>query len=118
MPEIKYLYACLELWGSCFAYAAAIYLYLSKSVVRKQYRTLGALELTVGVMLFFDAAAWYFRGVPGYLSYSILVFSNYITILCNAFLPVAVIAYTLYSIEEEYRNNRILMIIGGIGAYN
>ena len=118
MPELKYLYTCLELWGSFFAYAVAIYLYLSKSVIRKQYRTLGALELIVGVMLFFDAAAWFFRGVPGYFSYSILVFSNYIAILCNAFLPVAVIAYTMYSIEEEYRNNRILMIIGGIGAYN
>ena len=118
MPEIKYFYTCLELWGSFFANAVAIYLYLSKSVIRKQYQTLGALELTVGVMLFFDAVAWFFRGVPGNFSYSILLVSNYITIMCNAFLPVAVIAYTMYSIEEEYRNTRILMIISGVSLYN
>ena len=71
MPEIKYFYTCLELWGSFFANAVAIYLYLSKSVIRKQYRTLGALELIVGVMLFFDAAAWFFRGVPGPFAHSL-----------------------------------------------
>ena len=118
MPEIKYLYTCLELWGSFFAYAVAIYLYLSKSVIRKQYRTLGALELIVGVMLFFDASAWFFRGVPGSFAHTILVISNYITILCNAFLPIAVMAYTVNSIEEEHRGHRMLMVISGIGAYN
>ncbi|WP_051192264.1 sensor histidine kinase [Butyrivibrio sp. VCB2001] len=118
MPEIKYFYTCLELWGSFFAFAVAIYLYLSKSVIRNQYRTLGALEQIVGVMLFFDAAAWFFRGVPGSLSHSILVISNYITILCNAFLPVAVMAYTVYSVEKEYRTHRMLMVVTGIGAFN
>ncbi|WP_051199986.1 sensor histidine kinase [Butyrivibrio sp. FCS006] len=118
MPEIKYFYTCLELWGSFFANAVAIYLYLSKSVIRKQYRTLGALELIVGVMLFFDAAAWFFRGVPGPVVHSILIASNYITILCNAFLPVAVMAYTVYSVEKEYRTHRMLMVVTGIGAFN
>lgn len=118
MPEIKYFYTCLELWGSFFANAVAIYLYLSKSVIRKQYRTLGALELIVGVMLFFDAAAWFFRGVPGPVVHSILYVSNYITILCNAFLPVALMAYTVYSVEKEYRTHRMLLIVTGIGAFN
>ena len=118
MPEIKYLYTCLELWGSFFAYAVAIYLYLSKSVIRKQYRSLGALELIVGVMLFFDASAWFFRGVPGSFAHTILVISNYITILCNAFLPVALMAYTVYSVEKEYRTHRMLLIVTGIGAFN
>ncbi len=118
MPEIKYFYTCLELWGSFFAFAVAIYLYLSKSLIRNQYRTLGALEQIVGVMLFFDAAAWFFRGVPGPFAHSILVISNYITILCNAFLPVAVMAYTVYSVEKEYRTHRMLMVVTGIGAFN
>ncbi len=118
MPEIKYFYTCLELWGSFFANVVAIYLYLSKSVIRKQYRTLGALELIVGVMLFFDAAAWFFRGVSGPVVHSILIASNYISILCNAFLPVAVMAYTVYSVEKEYRTHRMLLIVTGIGAFN
>ena len=118
MPEIKYFYTCLELWGSFFAFTVAIYLYLSKSVIRNQYRTLGALEQIVGVMLIFDAAAWFFRGVPGPFAYSVLVISNYITILCNAFLPVAVMAYTVYSVEKEYRTHRMLLVVTGIGAFN
>ncbi len=118
MPEIKYFYTCLEFWGSLFANIVAIYLYLSKSVIRKQYRTLGALELIVGVMLFFDAAAWFFRGAPGTFEHSALVVSNYITILCNAFLPVAVMSYTVSSVEEEYQSKKALVAVACVGAFN
>ena len=118
MPEVKYLFTCLELWGSFFANAVAIYLYLSKSLIRKEYHALGTLEVTVGAMLFFDALAWYFRGVPGDFAHSVLLVSNYISILCNAFIPVTVIAYTVFSVEKEYRNIHVLMAVGAIGAFN
>ena len=116
MLELKYVYTCLELWGSIFAVISAIYLFIGRTVIKEQYRALAELELTVGVMLFFDSAAWFFRGNPGSLAYAILNFSNYMSFVCNAILPVFLTAYVILSIQPEKRSIRVMFYMGGLGS--
>ncbi|MCR4758070.1 MAG: histidine kinase [Butyrivibrio sp.] len=116
MLELKYVYTCLELWGSIFAVISAIYLFIGRTVIKEQYRALAELELTVSVLLFFDSAAWFFRGNPGSLAYAILNFSNYMSFVCNAILPVFLTAYVILSIHPEKRSIRVMFYMGGLGS--
>ncbi|WP_051197207.1 sensor histidine kinase [Butyrivibrio sp. XBB1001] len=116
MLEIKYVFNCMELWGSFFAIVASIYLFIGKSAIRGQYKSLGRLELLAGIMLFFDAWAWYFDAVPGALNHSILQVSNYISFICNALIPVLLAEYVILSVDEEKRSKKVIIIVSVIAV--
>lgn len=103
MPELKYFYTCMELWGCLFAFMAAIYLAIGRSVIREQYNALAQLELVAGIMLFFDAWAWCFDGVPGAFITNVLNVSNFVSFVCNALLPVFLTRYIVLSIEKPVK---------------
>lgn len=111
MLELKYVFNCMELWGSFFAIVASIYLFIGKSSIREQYKSLGRLELLAGVMLFFDSWAWYFDAVPGALYHRILQVSNYVSFICNALIPVLLAEYVILSVNKEKRSYKIVIIV-------
>ena len=111
VPELKYLYTCMELWGSIFAIMASIYLAIGKSVIRDQYYALSQLELVAGIMLFFDAWAWCLDGVPGETIRNVLYVSNFISFLFNAILPAFLTKYIFLSIETPYQGKKMKVSI-------
>lgn len=111
MLEPKFIFTCMELWGSLFAILASIYLFIGKSVIKEQYKALAILELTAGIMLFFDGWAWFFDGVPGAFYNDVLHVANFISFLCNAILPVFVLEYVILSIDKSKRDRRVHIVI-------
>lgn len=111
---IKYIYTDLELFGAIFCFTAAIYLVISRSVIKKQYRALACLEAAIGVMLFFDTVAWFYRGVPGETEYVILTVVNFINFLANAVLPVFYSIYILLSMRGEKSGSKFVDVITGL----
>ena len=63
--EFKDFFTDAEMWGALFCILASVYLFLGRTVMKKEYRVLAILELTVGIVLAFDGLAWYYRGAPG-----------------------------------------------------
>ena len=113
---IKYVYTDLELFGAVFCWIAAIYLVISRSVIQKQYRALASLEAGIGVMLFFDAVAWFYRGTPGDVAYLILTIVNFINFIANAILPVFYAVYIRLSIKEEKAESNLVNVITGFAV--
>ena len=107
MPELKYFYTCMELWGCLFAFMASIYLVIGKSVIRDQYIALAKLEFVAGIMLFFDAWAWFFDGVPGDNIRQVLFVSNYVSFVSNALIPVFLAEYVVLSVEKPVNKKKI-----------
>ena len=110
----KYIYADLEFFGAIFCFIAAIYLVISRSVIKKQYKALASLEAAIGVMLFFDAIAWYYRGTMGATEYLILNVVNFINFVANAILPVFYAIYILLSIRGEKSDSKFVYVITGL----
>ena len=110
---IKYIYTDLEIFGAIFCWIAAIYLVISRSVIRKQYRALACLEAAIGVMLFFDAAAWFYDGNPGQTTYVVLTVVNFIDFIADAVLPVFFAVYILLSMRGEKSGSKLVHVITG-----
>ncbi len=115
---IKYFYMDIELFGAIFCWIAAIYLWISRSIITRQYKALSVLEAGVGVMLFFDAFAWYYRGVPGAVPFLILNVTNLLTFISNALIPVFFISYAVLSAGEEKPFSEITKIIAGFSLFS
>ena len=111
---IKYIYADLEFFGAIFCFIAAIYLVISRSVIKSQYKALASLEAAIGVMLFFDAAAWFYRGTLGSTEFIILNVVNFINFVANAVLPVFYAIYILLSIRGEKSGSKFVYVITGL----
>lgn len=116
MLIVKDVLTGMEFWGALMALLAAFYLSIVKSSIREKYRALAELQFSVGVMLFFDAMAYSFRGSDSVRAYSILVISNYISFICNMIMPVFLTAYVVLSVPKENRRMTIMYIEGGIAA--
>ena len=110
---IKYIYADLEFFGALFCWIAAIYLVISRSVIKRQYRALANLEAAIGVMLFFDALAWLYRGNSGHTAFVILTVVNFINFIANAVLPVFYSVYILLSMRGEKSGSKFVYVITG-----
>ncbi len=109
--ELKYYYTDFELFGALFCGLAAFYLIMTRSLIKKQYRALGWLEIAIAVMLLFDAFAWFYRGVPGTAAFYIVTISNLGTFLANAVLPVFYAGYVALSIRDDGYDRRLEYII-------
>ncbi len=108
--EIKYIYTDLELFGAVFCWIAAFYLIITRSLIKKQYKSLGWLEIAVGVMLIFDAFAWFYRGVPGRVAFVVLTGANFMTFLANAVIPLCYAHYVSLSVNHETVDKKMLYI--------
>ncbi len=108
--EIKYIYTDLELFGAVFCWIAAFYLIITRSLIKKQYKSLGWLEIAVGVMLVFDAFAWFYRGVPGKASFYVLTGANFMTFLANAVIPLCYAHYVSLSVNHDAVDKKMLYI--------
>jgi LytS/YehU family sensor histidine kinase len=84
---------------------------LTRSLIKKQYKALGWLEIVIGVMLIFDAFAWFYRGVPGTAAFYVVTISNLGTFLANAVLPVFYAGYVALSIRDDGYDRRLEYII-------
>ena len=111
---IKYIYTEFEFFGAIFCFIAAIYLVISRSVIKSQYKALASLEAAIGVMLFFDAAAWFYRGSMGATEFLILNVVNFINFVANAVLPVFYAIYILLSIRGEKSGSKFVYVITGL----
>ncbi len=109
--ELKYIYSDFELFGAIFCWIAAFYMLLTRSLIKKQYKALGWLEIVIGVMLIFDAFAWFYRGVPGTAAFYVVTISNLGTFLANAVLPVFYAGYVALSIRDDGYDRRLEYII-------
>ena len=109
--EVKYFYSDIELFGAFFCIIAAAYLYSSSSVIKRQYTSLAAVELACGIMLFCDAFAWFYRGVPGNAAFVILTIANLLTYLATAVLPLTYCFYVVNSTKGE-EDRRLLNVCG------
>ena len=116
--ELKIFFADFELIGAIFCLIATAYLVLGKSVIKKQYRALAYLEAVVAVMLFFDAFAWYYRGIQGQLAYWVVFVSNMISYIAVALLQVFYVHYVIVSMREKEKDYRILFVISGFSWTN
>ena len=70
----KYIYASTEILSAVLSFVAAVYLFLTSSYIKKQYRALGSIELLVGILLLCDGIAWYVNGNPGKSAYYLNIF--------------------------------------------
>ena len=111
---IKYIYTDLEFFGAIFCFIAAIYLVISRSVIKMQYKALASLEAAIGVVLFFDAIAWFYRGTMGSTEFIILNVVNFINFVANAVLPVFYAIYILLSIRGEKSSSKFVYVITGL----
>ena len=109
--EPKFFFIGLEAWGALFCLLASVYLFIGRTVIKKGYRALAFLELAVGVMLVFDALAWFYRGVPGVFAFGMVSFANFITFVISAILPVIYSIYVIFSIYEKRRDYTIFYAI-------
>ena len=116
MLNVKEILTGMEFCGALMALLAAFYLSIVKSAIREKYRALAELQLSVSVMLFFDAVAYSFRGSESVKAYSVLVISNYISFICNMIMPVFLTAYLVLSVPKEQRKMTIMYIEGSIAA--
>ncbi len=114
--EVKYFYTAIELFGTLFCILAAIYLRISKSVLKNEYRTLASLELTIAGMLFFDSVAWFYRGVMGSFEYWVLVISNFIVFFSNTLIPVFFSEYVILSTKKESEGSKFVYLIWGLSG--
>ncbi|RKM61402.1 hypothetical protein D6855_05785 [Butyrivibrio sp. CB08] len=110
---IKYIYTDLEFFGALFCWVAAAYLIISRSVIKRQYRALASLEAAIGVMLFFDALAWLYRGNPGRTAFVVLTVVNFLNFVANAVLPVFYSVYILLSMRGEKSGSKFVYVITG-----
>ena len=115
MLNIKYFYTGLELWGCLFTIMAGIYLIIGKTAIKEQFKALAKLECVVGVMLFFDAMAWLFRGVPGNYITGLLYVVNYVSIVCNAIIPILISDYVFLSLNKNTRDSKPVLLNCAIG---
>ena len=109
--EPKFVFIGMEAWGAWFCLLASVYLFIGRTVIKKGYRALAFLELAVGVMLVFDALAWFYRGVPGVFAFGMVSFANFITFVISAILPVIYSIYVIFSIYEKRRDYTIFYAI-------
>jgi signal transduction histidine kinase len=114
--ELKYIYTDLELFGAVFCWIAAFYLLVSRSLIKKQYKALGRLEIAIGVVLFFDAFAWFFRGVPGQTAYVMVLISNFMNFFAYTVIPVCYAIYVSLSIDEEAVDRRLIGIVSTLAT--
>ena len=112
----KYIYASTEVLIGSLSFVAAIYLILTSSYIKKQFRALGYIELAVGTLMFCDGLAWWFNESPGRSAFYILKISNFLTFSLIAILPVFYCLYIIQSMNKEDRDIRLLVLIGGIAA--
>ncbi len=112
--ELKYLITDAELWGALFCILASVYLFLGRTIMKKEYRALAILELTVGLILVFDGLAWCYRGVPGEFAYGMVTASNFVTFLINPVIPVFVSIYVIFSVYEEKSDFTIFYAVAAI----
>jgi len=109
--ELKFLYADLEIMGALFCFLAAVYLFVGRTAIKKEYRALAVLEFAVGVMLVFDALAWFYRGVPGTFAYETVYFANFMTFVISAVMPVFFSIYLILSVYEKRKDYTIFYAI-------
>ena len=109
--EPKFFFIGLEAWGALFCLLASVYLFIGRTVIKKGYSALAFLELAVGVMLVFDALAWFYRGVPGAFAFGMVSFANFMTFVISAILPVIYSVYVIFSIYEKKRDYTIFYAI-------
>ena len=109
--ELKYIYTDFELFGALFCGLAAFYLIMTRSLIKRQYRALGWLEIAIAVMLLFDAFAWFYRGVPGRAAFFIVSVTNLVTFLVNSVIPVFYSVYVARSIGDKPYNKNLVYIV-------
>ena len=115
--ELKYFFTDAELWGAMFCMLASVYLFLGRTVIKKEYRALSILELTVGILLFSDGLAWYYRGVPGEFARGMVIGSNFVTFLMNPVIPIFVSIYVILSVYEGKKDYTIFYAIAVIAIF-
>ncbi|MBO4458419.1 MAG: histidine kinase [Butyrivibrio sp.] len=115
--ELKYIYTDMEWWGALFCFLASVHLFLGRSVSKKEYRTLAAIELIVGIMLVFDGLAWYYRGVPGSFAFNMVSLANFITFVINAILPVFFSLYVVLSVYGEKKDFTIFYVCAFLAIF-
>ena len=113
----QYMYAGTEFLSGVLCWVVAIYLFFASSYITAQYRSLGAIEIGVGLLLIGDGLAWYYNGVPGNTAFIVLNLSNFIVFSCNAAIPAFYGTYILYSLKSEDRDIRILYLLCGISVF-
>ena len=112
--EFKYFLTDVKLWGALICILAAFYLFLGRTVMKREYRALAILELTVGIVLASDGFAWYYNGVPGKIAYGMATASNFMTFLMNPIIPVFVSIYVMISVSEGKRDYSVFYAIAVI----
>ncbi len=114
--ELRYIYTDLELFGALFCGIAAFYLIMTRSLIKKQYKALGWLEISIGVMLFFDAFAWFYRGVPGRGAYYVVTVANFIAFFAYTLIPVFYAYYVSLSINHDSVDLRMMRVISVLAS--
>ncbi|MBP5575532.1 MAG: HD domain-containing protein [Treponema sp.] len=74
---VKSAHVTFLLWGAIFCFIAAGILLPSKGILKDRKTSLILIELSVGILLCMDAAAWAFRGVLGPVGYYVVTISNF-----------------------------------------
>ncbi len=115
---LKFFFADFELISSIFCMIATVCLILGRSVIRKRYSALAALQGAVAVMLFFDSFAWFYRGVPGYFAYGIVLVSNFVSFAATALLQVFFVYYAIISAQAGGIDDKILYVVSLISWTN
>lgn len=115
--ELKDFFTDAEMWGALFCILASVYLFLGRTVMKKEYRALAILELTVGIVLASDGLAWYYRGAPGEFAHGMVAFSNYVTFLMNPIIPVFISVYMILSVSEGKKDYSVFYAISAIAIF-
>lgn len=106
MPDIelfttKSLHVALEIWGAVFCIIAMICVYFSYMRSRKEKKYLMGLLFFGAFLLFNDALAWYFRGVPGDAAGFWVFLSNFMTFLM---VDIILAICTAYINDKIFKN--------------
>lgn len=109
------LHVALLLWGFIFSLIAALCMFMSKNFDKTKRKVLLALLLNCSFLLFSDALAWEFRGIPGTVAYYVVKISNFAVFFLSdslLFFYHTYLCVCLFRGKKQLPERRIIFVYG------